>query len=677
MSNTSTSTPLWADEALGKTDISGRPEFAQAVATRIDSCIDGQGSTVFGLVGPWGSGKTTLLKDIVSQLDAWTSVWFNPWSVADTGSISGEFLSVLGEAFPQASSVQGRLASYARFGTPLLKMIPVVGDAFSAVAEAVSEQAKGPAWHTAFGQLSQEIAAQHARVLVVIDDVDRLDSEELRALLRVVRLLGRFANVHYLMAYDQATLDGVLTSSGANGESSAFMEKIVQYPFEVPPTPTVVRRRWARSILDVVSPSGTLGPEYLEHKERLVRILASGIETPRGVERLREQMLSLGPLATDAEVDLLDFAALTWLRISHHQVWNHIRLNSTYYLSWQQTDSDASRAERTKGTETLVLTRHSKPVHDVLNFLFEVSGSDWFLHNRGGRLRSARHFDRYFHIGLAEDDVSERAVQTALASLADDDLTNPHILYLFQIILGQDEERSALCLDIASGIRRSKKEASVEVLEFVRRVHIEVNTLETPPAMRLSLITQWLMREISLALKSALVSIDKLVSDFGYSLVISSARTMSRFEDGQCKQVYANLADQWFADLGGESLPEILKRNELISMSFLCLSLDSSENFQGFLSEHIASLSDFIDAAAGYVSFTEWVGNGSSYDANFCSDEFRFAVSDAIWTRYVANLPEMNEEGVGYETSGLSDPTLDAEQRRDFALRSIRAMALA
>jgi hypothetical protein len=91
------------------------------------------------------------------------------------------------------------------------------------------------------------------------------------------------------------------TVTAANGENSEFMEKIVQYPFEVPPTPMVVRRRWSRQILDEVTPADvTTCGLHAEHREELVRILASG-ETPRAAERLREQVLSLSGLLADTE----------------------------------------------------------------------------------------------------------------------------------------------------------------------------------------------------------------------------------------------------------------------------------------------------------------------------------------------------------------------------------------
>jgi hypothetical protein len=58
-------------------------------------------------------------------------------------------------------------------------------------------------------------------------------------LLKVVRLLGRFPGVQYLLAYDDETLFRTLSSTSAvvvnDGSAERYMEKIVQYPLLVPP----------------------------------------------------------------------------------------------------------------------------------------------------------------------------------------------------------------------------------------------------------------------------------------------------------------------------------------------------------------------------------------------------------------------------------------------------------
>lgn len=670
--------PPWTDDSLPKTDIAGRAEFARAVASRIDSCVDGQGSTVFGLVGPWGSGKTTLLSEIVEQLDDWKSVWFSPWSVADVGSITAEFVSALAEAFPKSPSVKESLAKYSRFGTPMLKMIPVVGDAISSVTtEAITELTKRPAWHSEFGKLSDEIAELHHRVLVIVDDVDRLDGHELRSLLRVVRLLGRFANVHYLMAYDQATIESVLTSVGPNGESSEFMEKIVQYPFEVPPTPMVVRRRWSRQILDAVSPPDeAIGGLHAEHREELVKILASGLETPRAAERLREQMHSLSGLAAAAEVDALDFTALTWLRIAHHQVWDDIRLNPDYYLSWREGESAEAQQQRMKRISSLVARGHAKPVQDAVSYLFEPMGVMGALAGRQGRMQKARYFDRYFQVGLAEDDVSERKTQKALNELASGLASSQDIAVLRTIILGRDEERSALALEVAGNLRSSALATSPVILDYVEEICSELRPMAEMHPFRLSAAERWLAKEILLALETDLLPAEKAISRFGYQFLTASAFSMKRSGgrgQAEIQSLFSDVARQWVAEVRKEPLATTLARPELILMTSFCIWVVELENQGGFLSERIVDGRTLVDAATGFVSFNEWVGADVTYDVVFREQEFQFAAGVAVTDSLLAEL-SLPRDVPDYAVSDLSDRDLSEVQRRDFATRSILAL---
>ncbi|MDQ0077916.1 KAP family P-loop NTPase fold protein [Arthrobacter oryzae] len=678
MTETTAPLPPWSDESLSKTDIAGRAEFALAVAARIDSCIDGQGSTVFGLVGPWGSGKTTLLKEIVGQLDDWKSVWFSPWSVADVSSITAEFVSALSEAFPKSLSLKDRLAAYSRFGTPMLKMIPVVGDAVSSVTtEAISALTKKPAWHSEFGKLSDEIAEQHHRVLVIVDDVDRLDGDELRSLLRVVRLLGRFANVHYLMAYDQATIESALGTAGENRESAEFMEKIVQYPFEVPPAPMVVRRRWSRQILDAVSPADeTVGGLHIEHREELVRILAAGLETPRAAERLREQMISLSGLIASAEVDAFDFTALTWLRIAHHKVWDDIRLNSGDYLSWRESDSAETQQTRMNDIESLVARGHAKPVQEAISYLFDPMSVVGMLAGRQGRMQKARYFDRYFQVGLADDDVSERKTQCALQELSDGIFNSPDIEVLTTIILGHDEERSALALEVASNLRNASLKTSPAILDYVEKMCAGLKPVGKQHPFRISAAERWLTKEIFLALETKLMSAKEVIERFDYQFLTSSAYVLKRsgaHDHAQIKNLYADVARHWISEVHDESLASTLARPELVLMTSFCVWIVEIQDHKGFLAERIIDGETLIDAAASYVSFNEWVGTDITYDVVFREQEFRFAVGEVLGGSVLAEISLV--AGVpDYAVSDLSYRNLTEAQRRDFAIRNVLAM---
>lgn len=672
MSEEQAAHPGWSDDARETTDIGGRPMFSQTVASRIDQCPIGQPSTVFGLVGPWGSGKTTLLRNIERNLSDWTVVWFSPWSVADAGSVTAEFVSTLGEAFPKKSNVRAKLVAYGRFGAPVLKLIPVAGDAAAGLADkALDALSDRPAWHTAFGSLSEEIAKEQRRVLIVVDDVDRLDGEELRALLRVVRLLGRFTNVHYLMAYDEETIDRILGTRGVQGASSEFMEKIVQFPFEVPPVSMLGRRRWSREIVELVSPVGVTN----DHAEHLITVLATALETPRAAGRLREQVMSLKDLAIASEVDMLDFVALAWLRIAHHRVWDDIRLNRHEYIDRSEKDPAEVVAARLKNLHGNVGSHHVAPVEAVIGFLFDPPTIESALAGeRRWRMQRGRYFDRYFHVGIEEDDVSEQDTEDALRGMLAE-TRSENVDALRSIVLESDEERSVLALEIANTHRGQGSGTSRMLLDLAEEARRRY--LAAPRGAGMSAADRLLTREIFFALEADFMPLAELVARFGYREIVSGAQSIKRarrLDEDKLKGLYAPLARHWIGENAEVPVAELALKPEVAAMAGL-VSWIGEPGYGGFLENKIAGVEDLIQLAMRFVSYsTVYGGPTEEYDLRFEGSSFANAAGDALarFDEALSGIPMPDVEP--YAVSDRLDPDLSNEQRRDYAIRQLQAL---
>ncbi|WHF21565.1 P-loop NTPase fold protein [Kocuria rhizophila] len=106
------------------------------------------------------------------------------------------------------------------------------------------ELAKSPSWQAAFNKASEKLKGLKKPILVIVDDIDRLHGDELLTLLKVVRLLGRFEGIQYLLAYDDETLYRRVSTSSTitdhDGSAERFMEKLSVPAFCAPliETPT-------------------------------------------------------------------------------------------------------------------------------------------------------------------------------------------------------------------------------------------------------------------------------------------------------------------------------------------------------------------------------------------------------------------------------------------------------
>jgi hypothetical protein len=75
-------------------------------------------------------------------------------------------------------------------------------------------------------------------LVVVLDDIDRLTTHEIRDVFKLVRLTANFPNVIYLLAFDRIRVEQALGEQGIPGRD--YLEKILQVGFDLPAVPANV-----------------------------------------------------------------------------------------------------------------------------------------------------------------------------------------------------------------------------------------------------------------------------------------------------------------------------------------------------------------------------------------------------------------------------------------------------
>jgi hypothetical protein len=85
-------------------------------------------------------------------------------------------------------------------------------------------------------------------IVVVLDDIDRLSSSEIRDVFRLVRLTASFPNVIYVVAFDRVRVEQALGEDGVPGRD--YLEKILQVAMDLPAVPQEVLIRQVTKTLD-------------------------------------------------------------------------------------------------------------------------------------------------------------------------------------------------------------------------------------------------------------------------------------------------------------------------------------------------------------------------------------------------------------------------------------------
>ena len=159
------------------------------------------------------------------------------------------------------------------------------------------------------------------RILVVIDDIDRLTHDEMRQLFTVIKALADFPNIIYLLAFDrEVAAHAISEQTGMPGEK--YLEKIIQVPFELPPVDRLALQSTLLRKLDEIL-EGT--PEGLFDSSYWANVYYDGLnilfKVPRDVVRFINTLSVTYP-SVRGEVNPVDFIALEALRIFVPSLYN-------------------------------------------------------------------------------------------------------------------------------------------------------------------------------------------------------------------------------------------------------------------------------------------------------------------------------------------------------------------
>jgi predicted KAP-like P-loop ATPase len=420
----------------------GIDPFAQALAKAISTMSAPEG-VVIGINGQWGWGKTSAINLILYHLRGAIEsgklkiVRFSPWWLSGTEAIAAAFLEDLLTAIgPSAGDtalkffrkVAQRVSGFSKVAEAAANVaLPgtggLVGSGFQALEKIGEESIE--AQHK---KVSELLANDAARYLVIIDDIDRLGPEEAIEVFKLVKSVGQLSNLIYLLAFDRQLAEKVVMDKFPS-EGPRYLEKILQAAFEVPPASVQQLRSAFLAQVDETCP-----PKEGEDQLRFMNVMLEGVtpllKSPRDLNRLIG-MLRVTWAAVADEVERADFVTMEALRLFMPELYRAIRANPDRLTGYMSIGMDRITGDfSTEYNDIFLATvpeRERERVQRTLRRVFPKLEAIWanvYYQSDGSaqrfrRVCSADHFNTYFRFAIGEDVLPASAITAFVARAGD------------------------------------------------------------------------------------------------------------------------------------------------------------------------------------------------------------------------------------------------------------------
>ncbi len=346
--------------------------------------------------GDWGSGKTSMMNMIREQLgENVITTWFNTWQYSQFNmgdSLSVSFLSRLvselktdddqnNENVRKAFKILGRIAK----NVGVIALDTFVGGKVAEKVEsgmAVAEQQELDL-PQAINELKKqfqivvnskvEAAGSNVdRLVIFIDDLDRLHPGKAVELLEVLKLFLDCDNCVFVLAIDYAVVSqGVKQKYGeliGEEKGKSFFDKIIQVPFKMPVAQYNVKQYVANSLQTLgINVSDTEADSYVKLIQRSVGC------NPRAMKRLFNAFLLLNKIAANGnDIELAQrktLFAILCLQLSFENVYNYIVQNADDCYDGTLLHSLTTPEAYTEGSDSdrLAHELHLQTDTDIMN----------------------------------------------------------------------------------------------------------------------------------------------------------------------------------------------------------------------------------------------------------------------------------------------------------------------
>lgn len=444
-------------------DVLGYSNFASNIAGSIANGSFNDG-IVFSLYAEWGAGKSTTLSFLETEIRKQSPdieiLHFNPWWFSGEEALLKSFFTQLRALFANWKSKGKNIAEKLGVISEVLAKAPIPE---ARAVDALIKKLLGANLNKLKKEIESLLQQEQRKIVVIIDDIDRLTGDEVKQLFKLVKAVADFPYIAYLLAFDREVVARSIEKS-LNVNGTDYIEKIIQVPFELPtPDPDGLADLYVSKINQIFKDV----PEEEHDQTYFGNLYHDGIKhflkTPRDVIRLTNS-LSVTFKGVEGEVNYCDFMAIEAIRIFEPKIYDFIRRNE-YLFSGVESDRAYSRDGREREHKNSELTAlfgiaekvPPSVIKDLLVRMFPkvesitgnmMYGSDHISYwRKEKRVCCPDLFNTYFKFSLPPNSVSTGLVKAVVATSSEQSELEGILLELANQVLPNGKTKLSVVLE--------------------------------------------------------------------------------------------------------------------------------------------------------------------------------------------------------------------------------------
>ncbi|MGG3562749.1 P-loop NTPase fold protein [Neobacillus rhizosphaerae] len=446
-----------------------RSDFANKLGEALENQQQNESLTI-GLLGGWGSGKSSvynMVKEYSSNLKIESGeesnilyIDFKPWYFGkDNHDIIRIYLFHFLEEIKKTRGYNPKIGKVIKQYADIISTVSVRSFGTIVSFKEMIDKFLPTRENVSLTELKKEIENLllkfPKRIVVYIDDIDRLEGNEIRMMFKLVRLIADFPRVTYIMALDEEIVKKSLASiyqvdADSNFEDAKkYIEKFIQIPIYLPkPDNNDLETFFSEQIRDVIEKNNIEGANDIQIVKSLIDLKYS----PRNIYRYKNLVQFYLPLLK-SEVNINDLLYLIMIQVSSSDLYNFIYHNKKVLINEESTFTEGDR-NKLNNIENI------NEYRDILETLFpsivrlfgeelkKFKSSEKILWEKNKRICSYKFFDQYFVYGVPTNKISQTELTDLITLLRDGGLSEVKKGYINLI-----EKFSAAELNSKLGLR--------------------------------------------------------------------------------------------------------------------------------------------------------------------------------------------------------------------------------